>query len=132
MSLPEFNALVHSLATTVADTPDDEDYQVCLAALCGRYFDENRQIERRIFLNPREEAAMPPRSATYAYCDEGHYRVHRDYDSMFGMTKRLPYSRSLHVFPIASFRDTLSRPVHLSYPVTRDGVSFIFSNKNSG
>ena len=125
MSLADFNRLIYRVDAAEGDTQEDKDYEVCLAALAGRYFDHDRGIERRIFLNPREGGGMPPPSAAYIDCDEHHYRVHRDYDSMFGMTKRLPYSRSLHVFPVASFRDTLTKRVHLTYPIIRDGVSEI-------
>lgn len=125
MSLADFNRLIYRVDAAEGDTQEDKDYEVCLAALAGRYFDHDRGIERRIFLNPREGGGMPPPSATYNDCDEHHYRVHRDYDSMFGMTKRLPYLRSLHVFPVASFRDTLTKRVHLTYPIIRDGVSEI-------
>lgn len=38
----------------------------------------------------------------------------RDYDSLIGITDDLPFRRSIALYPVPNFQDTLSRPNHLT------------------
>lgn len=60
---------------------------------------------RRVRLNPlldAEQAASPSLRAT------------RDFDSLIGITDNLPFRRSIAVYPIPNFRDSLQKSNHLS------------------
>lgn len=41
--------------------------------------------------------------------------IQRDFDSVIGITRDLPFSAALAVFPLASFRDTLKTDNHLLF-----------------
>jgi hypothetical protein len=60
----------------------------------------------RIFINSRQDAAAPPK---------GQYIFRRDFDSAIGVTRDLPFIVPLAVFPVASFRDTLTTDNHIKY-----------------
>lgn len=52
--------------------------------------------------------------------------VVRDFDSAIGITKDLPFKHAVAVYPIAPFRETLTRNNHLSRAVTKRDVSCVF------
>lgn len=49
---------------------------------------------------------------------EANVVVRRDYDSLIGYGDNLPYRRALEVYPIPSFRDTLTSNVHIKKKFT--------------
>jgi hypothetical protein len=68
----------------------------------------------RIFLNARQGALAPPISE---------FRVYRDIDSVIGITQDLPFRLPMAIFPLASFRDTLTDDNHLKCPLSCPKVS---------
>ncbi|GBE88997.1 predicted protein [Sparassis crispa] len=64
--------------------------------------------EWRVFVNARQGFAAPP-------SDE--YTIRRDYDSLLGISRSLPYISQLAVFPIPSFRETLTTSVHMAVKI---------------
>jgi hypothetical protein len=59
---------------------------------------------KRVWVNARQNARAPP---------EGAYDLRRDFDSAIGITRDLPFTECMSVFPMASFDDTLKRDNHL-------------------
>jgi hypothetical protein len=72
--------------------------------LAGRFEFNDDQI--RIFVNARQGAPPP------SFRD---YHLRRDIDSAFGVTRDLPFRVALAIFPLASFRDTLTKDIHMKY-----------------
>lgn len=60
----------------------------------------------RVSINAKQGAPPPP-------VDK--YDLYRDIDSVIGITQDLPFKRPLAVFPLASFRDTLTKDNHVTY-----------------
>jgi hypothetical protein len=79
----------------------------------------------RISINARQGAFAPPISE---------YKLHRDIDSVIGITRDLPFQSHMAIFPLASFRDSLTEDNHLKCPLScpkvRGSLSNIF-NSNS-
>lgn len=71
--------------------------------LSGRVTDEI--TSKRISVNPRHSGA-----------EVGGYEVRRDFDSIIGVSKDLPFAVPMAVFPLHSHRDTLVEDIHLCGP----------------
>lgn len=73
--------------------------------VAGRYSAAEGGPESRLFLNAKQglHTAEP---------DE-ELQVTRDYDSVIGETKDLPYRTAMQVFPVAPFKETLKRDNHM-------------------
>ena len=82
--------------------------------LCGRWDEQHR----RMALDPCLGVAAPG-------IDE--VTITRDVDSLFGITKNLPYNAPLSVFPVPSFSETLKTNVHLNGPVLTPTVWITFT-----
>jgi hypothetical protein len=79
------------------------------AALCGRVvLDE----PHRIVLNARQDLESPD-DPTFT----------RDFDSAIGITRNLPFTAALNVYPVPSFKDTLKKRNHVMGPVHLNNVS---------
>ena len=70
--------------------------------------------EVRVTVNCRQ-GADPPR--------DGEYQLRRDFDSAIGITRDLPFSTALAVFPMPSFADTLKRSNHVNFDIKQSEVS---------
>ncbi len=62
----------------------------------------------RVSINAKQGA--PPPSM-------GKYDLHRDIDSVIGVTQDLPFRRPIAIFPLPSFRDTLTKDNHVTYKI---------------
>lgn len=82
--------------------------------LAGRDFIQNE--EYRVFLNPREEVAPLQRDQ---------YSIRRDYDSLIGITRTLPFRRPIAIYPFPPFKEALqaSDHTHITYPIQVSPVS---------
>lgn len=69
--------------------------------LCGRL----KEPLKRLNLNARQSADIP----TLDQCT-----IARDFDSIIGITDTLPYTAPISIFPVPSFKDTLTKKVHLT------------------
>jgi hypothetical protein len=78
--------------------------------LAGRICNNGQQ--GRIFINARQGAAAP---------SKGNYQQRGDVDSAIGITRGLPFNVPLAIFPLAPFRDTLTKDNHIKY--TSKGIS---------
>jgi hypothetical protein len=75
--------------------------------LAGRFELDGHQT--RIFVNARQAASPPLIDA---------YQHRRDLDSVIGVTRGFPFRVALALFPLASFRDTLTEDNHVKYNPT--------------
>jgi hypothetical protein len=75
--------------------------------LAGRFELDGHQT--RIFVNARQAASPPLIDA---------YQHRRDLDSAIGVTRGFPFRVALALFPLASFRDTLTEDNHVKYNPT--------------
>lgn len=85
--------------------------------LAGRL--QYRDKLARIFINARQGALVPPISE---------YKLYRDIDSVIGVTHDLPFRLPMAIFPLASFRDTLTEDNHLKCPLSCPKVCKFWSN----
>lgn len=103
VSLSEFVSVAQHLYTL----EDTEDF--LRFVLAGRL--KRDDMTARIFINARQGVLAPPISQ---------YQLHRDIDSLIGVTRNLPFRLPMSIFPLASFRDSLTKDNHLkctlSYP----------------
>ena len=81
--------------------------------LTGRILD-GEQVHR-VFLNARQGSDAPAKEK---------YEVQHDLDSVVGSSQDLPYTVSMAIFPLASFRDTLTKDNHLTYTLPGCEVCF--------
>jgi hypothetical protein len=72
--------------------------------LAGRLL-QNNQLSR-VFVNAKQGGNSPP----IHEC-----QILRDFDSVIGVSRDLPYTVPMAIFPLASFRDTLTADNHLKY-----------------
>ncbi len=79
--------------------------------LAGRRWQHN--VEHRVVLDATRD--MPTGDATTC-------TITGDFDSLIGITDALPLAKPLSVFPVPSFRDTLTKTVHLTMAVEIRGV----------
>ncbi|KAG2064082.1 hypothetical protein BDR04DRAFT_1162939 [Suillus decipiens] len=75
--------------------------------LAGRL--QHHDNHARIFINARQGALAPPISE---------YQLYRDVDSVIGITRDLPFQLPMAIFPLASFRDSLTEDNHLKCPIS--------------
>ena len=80
--------------------------------LAGRLVHNKQQ--NRIFINPQQGTSAPPSQE---------YEMRRDIDSVVGVTRSLPFSHCMAIFPVAPFRDTLKKDNHITYPISTSTVS---------
>jgi len=73
----------------------------------------------RIFINARQ-GAFPPSI----------YQSRRDIDSVIGITRDLPFRIALSIFPLPSFRDTLTKNNHMIYKPSSSSGSQVCSILN--
>ncbi|KAG2738365.1 hypothetical protein P692DRAFT_201731319 [Suillus brevipes Sb2] len=109
VSLTEFVSVAQHLLK------QDELEHFLRFVLAGRL--RRHDMMARIFINARQGALAPPLSQ---------YQLYRDIDSVIGITRNLPFKLPMSIFPLASFRDTLTKDNHikytLSYPQNVTGV----------
>lgn len=75
-------------------------------ALAGRLEMNGKAL--RVSINAKQGVLPPPL---------GKYDLYRDIDSVIGVTQDLPFRRPLAVFPLPSFRDTLTKDNHITYKI---------------
>lgn len=113
LSLQEFNTLASEMCENTAAFVE--------FVLAGRYkvYDQYR----RVVLRPDREwytpAAMP-------------ITLTRDYDSLLGLTRTLPFRKEIHVYAVPSFNDTLTKDNHMRKEVkvmirVRNNILLLFS-----
>lgn len=71
-----------------------------------RFILAGRWEGHRVFINARQGASAP---------SKGQYISRGDIDSVIGITRDLPFRVPLRVFPVPSFRDTLTDNNHITY-----------------
>lgn len=81
--------------------------------LGGRIWVDDEQ--RRVFVNARQD--LYP-------ADGDEVTVVRDYDSIIAITEDLPFSKGIAIFPVPSFRDTLTEDVHIKGWIFDENVSW--------
>lgn len=89
------------------DSTQDNVVRFIRFVLAGRF--ELDGYQTRIFVNARQ-AASPPSINSYQH--------RRDLDSAIGVNRDLPFRVALAIFPLASFRDTLTEDNHVKYNPT--------------
>ena len=113
-----------SLQNFVATAQDCQDDVVPLMnlMLCGRHgvmSDEGKFITHsRVAINARMGASVPGPNDVV---------VTRDYDSAMGITRNLPFKKTLAMFPVSPFRETLKTNNHMTYDIPLPTVSVSFS-----
>lgn len=100
LSLSQFVTLSHTLFNLEAA---DATTFIRLV-LAGRLEMNGKSL--RVSINAKQGAPPPP---------VGKYDLHRDIDSVIGITQDLPFKRPLAIFPLASFWDTLTKDNHVTY-----------------
>ncbi|KAJ3017269.1 hypothetical protein NUW54_g622 [Trametes sanguinea] len=83
-----------------------------LLMLAGRTEEDGDR--RRVFVNSiQQSSAARPNTCTLT----------GDFDSLIGVTKKLPLNVPLSIYPVPSFKFTLTKDVHVGIPITVRGVS---------
>ncbi len=90
----------------------DDGHDFLRYALAGRL--EIEEVTHRLFINPTLNLDAPDAPT-----------ISGDFDSLIGLTKQLPFTQAISIHAVPPFRETLTRDVHLTYPVVR-GVSVFF------
>ena len=109
LSLQQFVKTAHDVGD------EDEGDQLANFVLAGHgrvFVDEFGHPElrpARVFVNPRLNLSGP---------NLGRYSIRGDFDSVIGLTEKLPFTKAIswHAFPI--FSDTLTTDVHIKVPIT--------------
>ena len=77
-------------------------------ALAGKY--DNDGLQSKIYVNPLHHVDSPSLDAV---------TITRDYDSMIGITRSLPFSTFVTIYPVVPFKETLKRDNHIRYTIVR-------------
>lgn len=100
LSLSQFTRLMKEASKS------QDELEFINAALCGRTTVDN--MDHRIILNARQDLE-PPASPRFT----------RDFDSAIGITHDLPFTASLNIFPVPSFKETLKKGNHVKAKFVR-------------
>jgi hypothetical protein len=79
-------------------------------ALCGRISID--EVPHRASVNARQGLSSPVLP-----------EFTRDFDSAIGITRNLPFTSPFNIYPVPSFRDTLTKPNHVQGPINPQSVS---------
>lgn len=115
--LPSTQVSLEQFLDILKQELDDQNIKKFLkGAMAGRHFANGD--ERRIFVNPLQDKPEithnPP-----------NYTVTRDYDSAIGVTRDLPFSRPLAIFPLTPFKETLKKTNHVTGLAFDSNVSHV-------
>lgn len=102
LSLLGFTAIAQQLFGTVTESNESRDSFIRFV-LAGRL--GHSDTASRVFMNARQGVGPPPKNE---------YSLRRDFDSLIGITRDLPFACAMAVFPLPSFRDTLKKDNHLT------------------
>ena len=83
--------------------------------LAGRL--QEGESQRRVLVNPRHGGTILDRSCC---------TLTGDFDSLIGFTDTLPLKVPLAVYPVPSFKDTLSKTIHLKLEIRQRGVRSMY------
>lgn len=100
-SLEDFNIMCGECLKSGRQNVVEEFLQLALA---GKAIASDGDV-RRIRLSPSKGTPSALGTAI---------NVTRDFDSMFGISNDLPFRRSFAVFPVPSFRDTVTKDNHIT------------------
>ncbi len=100
-SLEDFNIMCGECLKSGRRNVVEEFLQLALA---GKAIASDGDV-RRIRLSPSKGTPSALGTAI---------NVTRDFDSMFGISNDLPFRRSFAVFPVPSFRDTVTKDNHIT------------------
>ncbi|KAI9436165.1 hypothetical protein H4582DRAFT_2078784 [Lactarius indigo] len=103
-TLPTEQFTLEEFTILMEDAASREPMEYINTALCGRFLID--QVPHRASINARQ-GLHPPAIPRFT----------RDFDSAIGVTRNLPYTSPFNVFPVASFRDTLTKPNHVKGPI---------------
>jgi hypothetical protein len=107
LSLQQFVSLSQSLFPSEPEPQAGPELDRFIRlALAGRIQGVDGNSLSRVLLNVQQGASAPP---------IGKYQVKRDIDSVIGITCDLPFRRTLAIYPLACFRDTLTKDNHMKY-----------------
>lgn len=82
--------------------------------LAGRMPATENEPQRRVFVNCTQDALLD---------DVDEISSRRDYDSIIGISKDLPFTAPLGIYPTPRFEDSLNSNNHCKYKLTLDNVS---------
>lgn len=100
VTLQEFLQLADSLLYTRNDVNGFVRF-----VLAGRYSTVQDGPMSRVFVNAKQ--------GLHTGLPDAELLVTRDYDSIIGISKDLPYKAALQVFPVAPFKETLKKNNHV-------------------
>ncbi|KAH9915067.1 hypothetical protein B0H21DRAFT_703417 [Amylocystis lapponica] len=110
LSLAEFNQRAYDATFSNRPTSNLDSVRFILA---GRT-PPHHSPAARVFLNVRQEL---PDLAMHGYT------VTRDYDSVIGITRTLPFTQAISVYPVPPFSATLTKDIHIEVAVAQPLVS---------
>lgn len=98
--------LVSHAQTLIEEGTEESIDNFIKLMLAGRFNVDGE--EHRVIVNPRQGAVYPtPQMIS----------MRGDFDSLVGFSSRLPIKRPLSVYPVPSFADTLTKPLHIELRV---------------
>ncbi|KZT00450.1 uncharacterized protein LAESUDRAFT_718121 [Laetiporus sulphureus 93-53] len=118
LDLLEFNAIAKRL---LQSGREDAIYDFVHFVLAGRVKRDGEEC--RVFLNPRLSALIPELAEMGEVAMEDTCQLTRDYDSVIGISRTLPYDRPLAVYPLPPFKDALTSDNHMKYSITRHDMT---------
>ena len=102
LSLKEFNARAYEIFASGLADPNNVKF--ISFVLAGRTKLPNGQPARVV---------VDPTKGLEAMEDLGGIQLSRDYDSIIGISRTLPYTCKMAVFPLPNFKETMKRTNHL-------------------
>jgi hypothetical protein len=104
LSLAQFVAIAEHLFSHEGGPESDAFLRFVLA---GRLTIDGQLT--RIFVNARQGGLLAANTSIVSY---------GDVDSVVGISRDLPYTSSMAIFPVAPFRETLIKDIHITYPLS--------------
>lgn len=103
LSLTDYVSMAQTLFLSGSELGQDPNAFIQFV-LAGRLHFLDRDL--RISINAKQGALPPP---------SGRYKLFGDLDSVIGVTRDLPFKQTFAIFPLPSFRDTLTKDNHVTY-----------------
>ena len=112
VDLRTFNCLAQYIIETTGDeqwaSPFHRESTFVRFCLAGITFDGLDGAEASLTVDPTR-----PRTR----CEDSPFTVTRNFDSLIGLTRNLPFNTALPFFPLPPFKETLKRSNHLKAPI---------------
>lgn len=107
------STLIENGENVLSNQDDDNRVFNFVRYMTGGRFDDISGLHR-VYVNPRQGLDSPlPQSLD----NPAGYIIRRDYDSVIGITRTLPFRRGIAVYPLPPFKEVMKTDMHITHEI---------------